>query len=324
MRRVLALIAATLTLVPASASPELEPRTFAPTPVVVALPAQTRVARVGAASPLAVPAATAKTGVTKVLVIVEENHSVAQARKGMPYLTALGRRYGVASRYRGTRHPSEPNYLAMAGGSTFGVADDRPPSAHRIHGRSVFGQAAARHLTSGTYSESMPTGTCVLRGNYHRGYAVKHNPQAFFVDERQGCRRTNRSGYTFWADAAANRLPTVGFLIPNKCHDGHDCSLRTADQYLKTFLSPVLRSRDFTSGRLAVVITADEDNGRGVNDVYTAVLQAGLHHKTTEAHLTHYSLSRLLSEVTGSKPLRKARQAPDLAKAFGLRLARRP
>src|SRR4051812_35340926 len=256
-------------------------------------------------------AASKVSGVSKVLVIVEENHSTTQMRKGMPYLDSLGRRYGRALHYRAIRHPSEPNYLAIAGGSTFGVADDRPPSAHKIRGRSVFGQAVARGLTAASYAQSMRGGTCLLHGNSHRGYAAKHNPQVYFVDERAQCRRTNQDTGTFRADAAANRLPNVGMLIPNRCSDAHDCTLPTADRYLKKMLRPVLRSVDFKRGRLVVVVTADEDDSRGVNDVYTVVLHASLHGKTTKADLTHYSLSRLLSQVAGSQPLRKARKAPD-------------
>ncbi len=262
-------------------------------------------------------------GVTKVLVVVEENHSVAQMREGMPYLAQLGQTYGEAVNYQAIRHPSEPNYLAIAGGSTFGVADDREPSAHPLEGQSVFGQAAAKNLAAGTYAQSM-TGTCALTGNRHRGYAVKHNPQTFFVDEREHCRQTNRSDATFRADAAANALPTVGFLIPDRCADAHDCSLTVADSYLKTMLEPVLESTDFSSGRLAVVITADEDDRRGPNYVLTTVLHSDLHAKVTRAKLSHYSVSRLLSHVSGSAPLRSAADAGDLADAFGFQVARRP
>lgn len=277
----------------------------------------------GTASSSASSAATTTAGVTKVLVIVEENHSVAQLRAGMPYLAGLSQKYGQALNYQAIRHPSEPNYLAIAGGSTFGVSDDRAPSAHPIQGQSVFGQAIAKNLSAATYAQSM-SGTCEVTGNRHRGYAVKHNPQAYFVAERAQCRQTNRSDASFRSDAAANMLPTVGFLIPNRCADAHDCSLTAANDYLKKMLEPVLGSTDFTSGRMAVVITADEDDSRGPNYVLTTVLQSGLHAKVTRAKLSHYSLSRLLSQVSGSTPLRSAANAGDLADAFGFRVARRP
>ncbi len=84
---------------------------------------------------------------TKVLVIVEENHSLPQMLAGMPYLSRLAtKRYGYAARYLAITHPSLPNYLAIAGGSTFGVTNDAGPATNgRKVGkaRSVFDEAIA-------------------------------------------------------------------------------------------------------------------------------------------------------------------------------------
>src|SRR3954449_9934084 len=72
--------------------------------------------------------------ITKVLTIVEENHGTAATLRGMPYLASLASRYGHTTSYRNLTHPSLPNYLAMAGGSTFGVHDDAAPSSHHVPG----------------------------------------------------------------------------------------------------------------------------------------------------------------------------------------------
>jgi phosphatidylinositol-3-phosphatase len=81
-----------------------------------------------------------------------------------------------------------------------------------------------------------------------------------------------------------------------------------------------LASSDFTSGKLAVVVTADEDDSTSGNKVLTVVLHASLDgsHKVVSTALTHYSLSRFYSQTTGGSPLRKAAAAPDMAEAFGL------
>src|SRR5207237_432865 len=106
-----------------------------------------------------VPAAArpALTGISKVLVIVEENHSLAEMKSGMPYLYGLARRYGYATGYRAISHPSLPNYLAIAGGSTFGVSDDEDPSTHPVRGPSVFGQTLAKGGTAKLYAEALPS-----------------------------------------------------------------------------------------------------------------------------------------------------------------------
>ena len=101
-------------------------------------------------------AARAVPPVTKLLVFVEENHSLDGMRAGMPYTASLAERYGYATDYHAIRHPSLPNYIAIAGGSTYGVTDDGLPPSHRLTGRSVFGQALRNHRTAATYAESMP------------------------------------------------------------------------------------------------------------------------------------------------------------------------
>lgn len=259
--------------------------------------------------------------VTKVLTIVEENHSLRQMRSGMPYLYSLARRYAYAKNYHAIRHPSLPNYLAIVGGDTFGVRNDAVPAAHRLRGPTVFGQAFAKRRRAATYAESMPR-RCSLSGNAPRGYAVKHNPWAYFPAERSRCRSYDVAETTFRRAAKANALPNVSLLIPNRCHDAHDCRLGTADRWLRSRLPVVLASRDFRSGRLMVVITADEDDSHSGNRVLTVVLHPRLarSHKVVSTPLTHYSLSRLYSQVVGARPLRRAARARSMSAAFGLRV----
>jgi phosphatidylinositol-3-phosphatase len=255
--------------------------------------------------------------VTKVLTIVEENHSLEEMKAGMPFLYSLAQRFSYANNYVAIRHPSLPNYLAIAGGDTFGVTDDAGPASHPLSSQSVFGQAIAQGRTAGVYAESM-SGNCTQSGN--GGYAVKHNPWPYFVDERALCNVFDTPETEFAVAVGANALPNAGLLIPNLCNDAHDCSLGTADGWLKNRLPNILASSDFTSGKLAVVVTADEDDNTSGNKVLTVVLHASLDgsHKVVSTALTHYSLSRFYSQTTGASPLRKAAAAPDMAEAFGL------
>jgi len=57
---------------------------------------------------------------SKVLVVVEENHTAASALHEMPYPAALAGDYGQTTDYRAVAHPSLPNYLALAGGRLSG------------------------------------------------------------------------------------------------------------------------------------------------------------------------------------------------------------
>ena len=102
--------------------------------------------------------------VTKLMVFVVENHSLDQMSAAMPYTAALRKEFAYATKYQAVTHPSLPNYLAMTGGSTFGVTDDGPPSSHTTDQPSVFGQALSVGKTAKVYAEGMP-GTCATENS---------------------------------------------------------------------------------------------------------------------------------------------------------------
>jgi acid phosphatase len=252
-------------------------------------------------------------------VFVVENHSLDEMRSQMPWTASLARRFGYATAYHAMTHPSLPNYLAIAGGSTFGVTDDADPSSHAVPAPSVFGAALAAGRTARVYADAMPA-PCAASSSGE--YLVRHNPWTYFPAERSGCRRFDTSMSRFPADVRAGRLPAAGMVVPDACHDGHDCSLATADAWLRSYVGLAMSGPDFRSGRLAIVVTADEDDGSQGNTVLTVVVHPSLHGIVVGTPLSQFSLSRLYSQVLGLPPLREAASAPSLAAAFHLPLAR--
>ena len=115
-------------------------------------------------------------------------------------------------------------------------------------------------------------------------------------------------------------LPNVGMLVPNMVSDAHDSSLARADRYLKTWLPTLMAGPDFRSGRLAIVVTADEDDRSSkANRVLTVVISRSVSHRVVKRRLTHYSLTRLYNTVCKERTyLGKAASAPSLGVAFGL------
>jgi hypothetical protein len=251
-------------------------------------------------------------------VFVEENHSLAQMKASMPYTFGLAQTYGYATDFAAIRHPSEPNYIAITGGQTYGITNDDDPSANPVPGTSVFGQALAAGKTAGLYADGMPSDCATSDGGDK--YAVKHNPWAFYTAERDTCGRFDVPIGQLSAAIDGGTLPNVGMVIPNLCHDAHDCSLGTADTWFKGWMTSIMRGSDWTSGHLAVVLTADEDDRKSGNRVLTVVAHPGLHAKVVSTPLSHYSLSGLLSEVVGARPLFEAGSAPSMSTAFGLAL----
>ncbi len=258
--------------------------------------------------------------VSKLLVFVVENHSLDQMRAAMPYTAALGKEFAVATNYRALTHPSLPNYLAMTGGSTFGVNDDDPPSSHTTHQPSVFGQALSLGRTAKVYAEGMP-GNCAAEDSGQ--YVVKHNPWAYYLGERSSCARYDVPVTELREDAADGRLPNAGMVIPDLCNDAHNCDLSVADHWLRAEIEAVMAGPDWLAGRLALVVTADEDDHQQNNLVLTTVAHPSLHGAVVATPLTHYSLARLYSEILAAAPLGEAAAAPSMATAFGLDVAGR-
>jgi phosphatidylinositol-3-phosphatase len=257
--------------------------------------------------------------VTKVLVFVEENHSLSQMTADMPYTFGLAQRFGYATNYTAIRHPSLPNYIAIAGGQTYGITNDDQPSANPVSGTSVFGQAIAAGRTAALYADGLPENCATSDGG--SDYAVKHNPWAYFTNERNTCQKYDIPVDRLAGAITEGALPNVGMVIPNLCNDAHDCSLGTADTWFKGWMTKLFEGPDWKSGHLAVVLTADEDDMSAGNTVLTVVIHPSQKANVVTSALTHYSLTRLYEEVTRMPYLFGAASAPSMTTAFGLPLS---
>lgn len=268
---------------------------------------------------VAPPAARAEP-VRKMLVVIEENHSLDEMRAGMPYTFGLAKRFGYATDYHAVSHPSLPNYLAIVGGSTFGITDDHPPVAHPVRVPSVFADGLARGRSVAVYADGMP-GNCAP-SNGGDNYAVRHNPWAYFGAEQSACRKFDVPASRLHDDITRGHLPNLGLVIPNTCHDAHDCGLATADAWFAKLMHDIFSGPDWRSGRLAVVLTADEDDHNQDNKVLTVVAHPSQHQHVVRVRLDHYSLLRALEDVAGAPHRGKAVGAASLSGAFNLPIAK--
>jgi len=223
------------------------------------------------------------------------------------YVNQLAQACGLATNYFGINHPSLPNYIAATSGSTQGIADDNPPASHPLLGASIFGQ-----VSSASYQESMPT-NCALVDNYP--YAVKHNPEAYYVSIQTQCQTNDVPLSAFNPDSLAQ----FNFITPNLCNDMHDCSVATGDAWLQNFVPQILGSADYQAGQTVVFITWDEDDGSASNHVATLVLSpytlAGARGSTA---FNHYSLLATAESMLGVGCLGSACSATSMRSAFGL------
>ena len=261
-------------------------------------------------------------GIRKILVIMEENHDPGEVfPSGMPYLWSLARRYGRAPGWRDVTHPSLPNYLAIFAGSAFNDPQDCAPGPGcEFSGPTVFGQALSHGLSARSYEESMPH-PCDLSSSGN--YAVKHNPWAYFPGEASQCRSGDvpagtPAGGALASDIHAGSLPAVGLLTPNLIDDAHDGTLAQADTWLHRWI-PVLQSGpDWRAGRLAIVVVFDE--GDATDYAPFVLIAPGVSGVVMHQPASHYALTKLIDQVIGASPLRKAAGAANVAAPLRLRV----
>ncbi len=251
------------------------------------------------------PAAGTVPAFNHIFTIVMENHSYGQiiGSGSAPYINSLAAKYGLATNYFAVAHPSLPNYLALTGGSTFGITSDCTTcfvSAPNIAKDRV--EASGRSWKA--YMESMPR-PCFVGDSYP--YMQKHDPFIYFNDIRTNATECNKVvPYSTLATdlKSAGTTPNYAWITPNMCNDMHDCSVSTGDTWLKNNVPAILNSAAFTTQNSLLMITWDEDNGSSGNHVATLVIAksvpAGFR---SSVRYTHYSLLRTVESAWGLSPL---------------------
>jgi len=214
----------------------------------------------------------------------------------------------VLSGYRGVTHPSLPNYLALASGSTHGISDDCTRCT--VSGRSLADTLAARGRTWKTYAEGLPGAG--FAGASSGLYVKRHDPLLYFRDVETRRRRLNRIVplSRFADDLRARRLPTFSLVIPDLCHDMHDCSVATGDAWLGGFVGPLLRSPALGRGVVFVVFdegTSDRGGGGHVPALVAGPLVRPGSNVVTP--LDHYSLLRTVEQSLHLPFLARSRDA---------------
>src|SRR4029078_3340408 len=99
-----------------------------------------------------------------VVVVVEENRSAAGVigNKSAPYINSLATNGALMTQSFAITHPSEPNYLALFAGDTFGLASDACP-VDRGAAPNLGSELLAGGQTFTGYSEDLPHVACTHR-----------------------------------------------------------------------------------------------------------------------------------------------------------------
>jgi hypothetical protein len=202
-----------------------------------------------------------------------------------PFLTKLAAQNRVAVNYYGVWKPSLPNYLAMIGGDTFGVGNnkgscfnpDHATNCHSIDAPNLVDQLEAANIAWEGLFESMPVaGFLGEKFPEHRPlYAQKHNPFVYFKNVALNpARLAKLKPFVSSALIAELADPTSAsrfiYIVPNLCDDEHGAAgcrpdavtLESSDFFLAEIVPAIVSTPAFTD-RSVLFITFDNSTGIG-------------------------------------------------------------
>jgi hypothetical protein len=265
-----------------------------------------------------------------VFLIISENHNFAQivGNPAAPIINALAGSYGLATQYTGVSDPSEPNYVAMLGGSDFGIASDAPYffPGQTVDAENLMSQLEAAGKTWRGYFQNLPyagyrgycfPGKCNGIPDSDTQYVAKHNGIVNFANMQ------NAAGFAkqmpleqLSDDLSSGNLPNFGYIVADECHDMHGAPpycvdsgnpgdvddnwlVATGDAFVGRIVGEITSSRSWKKGNNAIVLTFDE--GDTSSDLVTTIVVTnhGPRGVQDATSYSHYSLLASLQQTFG-------------------------
>ena len=251
-----------------------------------------------------------------------------------PYLNSLASTCGTATNFHWVWHASFPPITSGEGKTLARGCNSPALPGCLLRSESIFSQVRAGGAAWRVYVEDMPANCSATGSNL---YSPIHNPGLYYSRISTDCLAWdvplgNTEAGAFLKDITNEALPAYTVVVPNLCHDSHDCSLSVADAWLKIWIGNIVASKTYARGTTAIFITWD-DSGTdppGVDDctlsdvpdclVPLFVISPSVRHGTVVTdRLTMYSILRTTEELLGiTQLLGAAADAPSLRPIFRL------
>src|SRR5580704_4927196 len=238
----------------------------------------------------------------------EDFHQSVGNTRQAPYMNGLLRRASLLGQFYAEEHPSDGNYLALAGGSTFGIPLDDPAEENPLYtigARNISDLIDGAHETWKSYLQSA-AGPC--DNTVHGYYWDDDQPMMYFANVRERpayCAAHVVPLASLAMDLRkASTTPNFAWVSPDDCSDMEGCGIKAGDDFLKAELSQIMRSPAWTRQRSLAIITFDEDaqdHQHPAQRVATIVLGSrGVRHGyVSPVRYTHYSLLRTVEGALG-------------------------
>lgn len=265
---------------------------------------------ISALAPRVSLAAAALPTLAHVVIVVEENRSQANiiGNQSAPFINALAANGAMMAQSFAETHPSEPNYLALFAGDTFGVTKDVCP----VNGGAqpnLGSELLAAGYTFVGYAEGLPSvGSAVCSAGK---YARKHVPWANFTNIPP----TNSVPFSAFPMGSYASLPTVSFVIPNNDDNMHDGSIAAGDAWLNRQLSGYANWA--VANNSLLIVTWDEDDNTSRNQIPTVFYGAHVQRGSYNEQITHYNVLSTLEQMYGLPKTGNAAAAPAITAIWG-------
>ena len=242
----------------------------------------------------------------RIFIIVLENENATLVARNA-YFASLAARGARLTNYHGVAHPSQPNYLAMIAGDTFGWDSDECTTLDQTN---VVDLLEAANVGWRVFMEDLPRHHKTICVSDDGLYWRKHDPFVSFASNQTAARLSHIVEATrFDPDHAlppfvwyGPNIRNCGHTVPgSRVSGGSTANVAFAASWLEGFLEPLLANTTFMDGML-VVITFDEGWPPSGSDgpLFTVLLGPMIEPGTTHGRrYDHYSLLATIERGLG-------------------------
>ena len=233
----------------------------------------------------------------QLVVVLFENHDITSIYGPATYMTQLANTYGISLHWQSTTNPSQPNYISLIGGSTFGVSGDG--NHPNLNHPTIVDLIENSGHTWKAIAESAGGSGCGLsppRGEDHFPFL------SYTTITGNSARCANLiSGDSNTVIAQLNAGVNFIWFTPTDNHNMHDNSVSSGDAWIAGWAPQLLTA--MAGKKAALMVTFDEGYANPPL-VYTSFSgpAAVLAHSSNAAY-THYSFIKLLEDVWGGGSL---------------------
>src|SRR5881396_1371883 len=232
----------------------------------------------------------------QLVVVLMENKNLNEVYGPAPYMTQLADQYSFSQGWSSITNPSQPNYIALLGASTFGVGGDG--NHPNLNHPTLVDLIETSGHTWNAIAEGSGSGCSI---NPDRG--EDHFPFLSYTTitgNSARCANLHSGGPTDVV-AALNAGTNFIWFTPNDGHNMHDNSVASGDAWIQSWVPGLLTAMGTKKAALIVMFDEAYTSPPHIYMSFSGPATK-LAYKSTAAY-SHYSLAKLLEDVWGGGSL---------------------